>query len=126
MLCRFCAVPILCCAIAIHERTHQYRPQILKLLCETELYVGTLRLDDVESVRVEEQGQSFGRIHSVSETIHVLGACPNDACMVCEMSNGVGHTIRRIVRVTTLINRLQLLGEGVLPVQSLNIILRQR
>ena len=48
------AVPILCCAIAIHERTHQYRPQILKLLRKAELHVGTLGLDDVETVRIEK------------------------------------------------------------------------
>ena len=118
-------VPILCCAIAIHERTHQYRPQILKLLRKTKLHVGTLRLDDVETVRIEKQGQTFGRIHAVPKTIHVLGAGPDHACMVREMSYGVRHTVRCIVRVTTLIHRLQLLGKRVLPVHSLNVILRQ-
>ena len=44
------AVSILCCAITIHERTHQYRPQVLKLLRKAELHVGTLGLDDVETV----------------------------------------------------------------------------
>ena len=48
------AVPILCSTIAIHERTHQYRPQVLKLLRKAELHVGTLGLDDVETVRIEK------------------------------------------------------------------------
>ena len=48
------AVSILCCAIAIHERTHQYRPQILQLLRKAELHVGTLGLDDIESVCIEK------------------------------------------------------------------------
>ena len=48
------AVPILSPTMAIHERTHQYRPQILKLLRKAKLHVGTLRLDDVETVRIEK------------------------------------------------------------------------
>ena len=96
------AVPILRSTIAIHERTHQYCPQILKLLRKAKLHVGTLRLDDVETVRIEKQGQTFGRIYAVPKTIHVLDASPDDTRMVCEMSYGVRHAIGCIVRVTAI------------------------
>ena len=93
------AVPILRCAIAIHERTHQYCPQILKLLRKAKLHVGTLRLDDVETVRIEKQGQTFGRIHAIPQTIHVLGTGPDNARMVREMLYCVLDTVGCIVCV---------------------------